>query len=370
MSVTPARPAARIAGLGVLAAFALSACSSGNNTPSAVATHSTAPGASAAATCATGSLSGQGSTFQQPIELQWIKDYAAKCPGAQVAYVGTGSGAGKAALGAGTADFGGTDSLPKPAEQANADKHCGGTAIVTPVTLGADVLTYNLQGVTKLQLSPETLAGIFQLTIVTWNDKAIATDNPGVTLPNIPIVPVHRNDKSGTTNIFSSWLTKTAPSWKLGSGDTLVWPAKEQSGKGSDGVVAGVRQTPGGITYTELSYAKLNSLPFADVKNQAGKFVTPAAASISAALATAKVDTTKGDLRVTPDYATADPAAYPASSPTYVFTCKTGNKSAALLKGYLTYALTDGRAVADQLGYAPLPDALQAQALAQVAALS
>ncbi len=373
MSVTPARSVARVAGLGVVAAFALTACSSGNNTstaPSASAAPSTGATSGAPTSCATGSLSGQGSTFQQPIQLQWIKDYTAKCSGAQVAYVGTGSGAGKAALGAGTADFGGTDSLPKPAEQTAADTHCGGSAIVTPITLGADVLTFNLPGVTKLQLSPETVSGIFQQTITHWNDKAIAADNPGATLPATTIVPVHRNDKSGTTNIFSSWLMKDAPSWKLGSGDTVVWPATEQSGKGSDGVVAAVRQTPGGIAYTELSYAKLNSLPFADVKNQSGAFVTAAGASISAALKTATVDTSKGDLRVTPDYGTTDPAAYPAASPTYVFTCKTGNKNAALLKGFLTYALTDGRGVDDQLGYAPLPDSLQTQALAQVAALS
>ena len=364
-------------GLVLSSALALTACGSGNNTSSTASAPATpasvgASSAAAASYCATGSLSGQGSTFQQNAQLQWIKDFTAKCSGAQVSYQGTGSGAGKSAFGNGTADFGGTDSLPKPAEQAAADKRCGAgnKGILTPIVAGAVVLTYNLPGVTKLVLSPTTAAGLFQGTIKTWNDPALKADNPGVSLPSIPVVAVHRSEKSGTTKIFSSWLKLTATSvWKLGSAETLTWPGG-QSAKGSDGTTTAVSQSKGGVTYTELSFAKQRNLPFADVKNQSGAAVTASGASVSSALATAKVDTGSGDIRITPDYATTTASAYPLAAPSYVLTCDKGNKSAALLKGFLTYALTDGKAALDALGYAPLPDAIGTQALAQAGKLS
>jgi phosphate transport system substrate-binding protein len=359
----------KLAGLAVLSALALTACGSGNNTTS---TTPKATSSTGSAGCATGSLSAQGSTFQGNAQLQWSKDFAAKCSGASIAYQGTGSGAGKTAFGNGTADFGGTDSLPKDPEQAAADKRCGtgNKGIVTPVVAGAVVLTYNLKGVDKLVLTPKTVAGIFQGTIKKWDDAALKADNSGVNLPSIPIVAVHRSDKSGTTKIFSSWLTATdAADWKLGADETLTWPGG-QSAKGSDGVTTAVSQANGGVTYTELSFAKQRSLPIADIKNQSGAAVTANAASVSSALATAKVDTSKGDIRITPDYATTTADAYPLAAPSYVLTCDKGNKSAALLKAYLTYALTDGKAVLDQLGYAPLPDAINTQATTQVAALS
>ena len=354
-----------LAGLTLFSALALTACSGDNTeTPTASGTPK--------ADCATGSLSAQGSTFQANAELQWAKDYAAACSGATVAYEGTGSGAGKTAFGNGTADFGGTDSLPKDEEQAAADKRCGtgNKGIVTPIVAGAVVLTYNLDGVDKLALDATTVAKIFSGTITKWDDAAIKALNAGVTLPSTPIVPVHRNDKSGTTKIFSSWLDKNDPTdWKLGKDETLTWPGG-QSAKGSDGVTGAVASSKGGITYTELSFAKAQSLRVADIKNNAGTTVTPSAASVSAALATATVDTSKGDIRITPDYATSGAEAYPLSSPSYVLTCDKGNKSAALLKGFLTYALTDGTSVLDGLGYAPLPDAIATQAKTQVAGLS
>ena len=361
----------KMAGLTVMAAagsLVLTACGSGNNT--------TTPGPSASSSsktdCAPGSLSAQGSTFQLNAELQWIKDFQNACSGAQIAYQGTGSGAGKTAFGNGTADFGGTDSLPKDPEQAAADKRCGTgyKGIVTPVVAGAVVLTYNLAGVDKLVLSPKTVAGIFQGKITKWDDAAIKADNAAATLPSLPIVPVHRSDKSGTTKIFSSWLTAAdAADWKLGADETLTWPGG-QSAKGSDGTTTAVSQAKGGITYTELSFAKQRNLPFADIKNQSGAAITPNASSVSAALTTATVDTSKGDLRIKPDYATATATAYPLSAPSYVLTCDKGNKSAALLKAYLTYALTSGKAVLDGLGYAPLPDAISTQAIAQVGTLA
>lgn len=363
-----------LAGLGVAGALALSACGSGNNSTASAPSGSGSGSASASnsVSCASGSLSGQGSTFQQNAELQWSKDYAAKCSGAQIAYQGTGSGAGKKAFGDGTADFGGTDSLPKTDEQTAADTRCGSgnKAIVTPIVAGAVVITYNLDGVSKLTLSPKSVAGIFGGTVKTWDDAAIKADNPDAKLPSIPIVPVHRSDKSGTTDIFSSWLKANAGSdWTLGHGETLAWPGG-QSGKGSDGVTTAVKQAKGGITYTELSFAKERSLNFADVKNASGKAVTATGDSVSAALKTAKVDSSKGDVRVTPDYATTTADAYPLAAPTYVLTCNKGNKSAELLKSYFTYVLTNGTAVLDKLGYAPLPDEISSQAKTQVASIS
>jgi phosphate transport system substrate-binding protein len=360
----------KLAGLTLVGALSLTACGSGNN-KTATTTNPSASGTGSAG-CATGSLSGQGSTFQANAELQWAKDYAAKCSGASVTYEGTGSGAGKTAFGNATAEFGGTDSLPKPEEQAAADKRCGtgNKGIVTPIVAGAVVLTYHLDGVAKLTLSATTVAKIFEGTITKWDDAAIKADNAGVTLPSTTIVPVHRNDKSGTTNIFSSWLDKNDPTdWKLGAAETLTWPGG-QSAKGSDGVTGAVAGAKGGITYTELSFAKAQNLAVADIKNAAGTTVTPNAASVSAALGTATVDTSKGDIRITPDYATKTSAAYPLAAPSYVLTCDKGNKSPALLKSYLTYALTDGTAVLDGLGYAPLPDAIATQAKSQVATLS
>jgi phosphate transport system substrate-binding protein len=358
-----------LAGLAMVSAFALTACGSGNNS---AATTNPTTSSTGAASCATGSLSGQGSTFQANAELQWAKDYAATCSSATVAYEGTGSGAGKTAFGNGTADFGGTDSLPNAEEQAAADKRCGtgNKGIVTPIVAGAVVLTYNVTGVDKLTLDATTVAKIFEGTVKKWNDPAIAALNSGVTLPSTTIVPVHRNDKSGTTKIFSSWLDKNDPAdWKLGASETLTWPGG-QSAKGSDGVTSAVAGAKGGITYTELSFAKAQNLKVADIKNAAGTVVTPSGASVSSALKTATVDTSKGDIRITPDYATKTADAYPLAAPSYVLTCDKGNKSAALLKGYFTYALTGGTAVLDGLGYAPLPDAIATPAKAQVATLA
>lgn len=365
-----------VVGLIATGALALSACGSSNNSAAGAANSSASGGSSTGSSnpdyCATGTLSGQGSTFQQNAELQWISDYQKKCSGAQISYQGTGSGAGKAAFGNGTADFGGTDSLPKASEQSAADQRCApGKAIVTPIVAGAAVLTYNLQGVNNLVLDAPTTAKIFEKKITTWNDPAIKALNPGTSLPNTPIVPVVRTDKSGTTNIFSSWLAADAGSaFTLKAGETVSWPSGVQAAKGSDGVTTVVKQNAGGITYTELSFAKERNLDTAKIVNPAGQAVAASGASVSAALKTAKVDTSKGDIRVTPDYATTDPAAFPLASPSFILTCNQGNKNAALLKGYFTYALTDGQSVLDSLGYAPLPASLNQQALAQVKSFS
>jgi phosphate transport system substrate-binding protein len=359
---------APLAGLALVGALALTACSSGDNTGPSAGPRGTAGGST---DCATGSLSAQGSTFQANAQLQWAKDFAAACPGATVAYEGTGSGAGKSAFGNGTADFGGTDSLPKEEEQAAADKRCGtgNKGIVTPIVAGAVVVPYHIDGVDKMTIDAATVAKFFTGEITKWDDAAIKALNGDATLPSTAVVPVHRNDKSGTTKIFSGWLgANDASGWTLPAEESLTWPAG-QGAKGSDGVTGAVAAAKGGITYTELSFAQAQNLPVADIKNAAGTTVVPNAASVSSALRTATIDTSKGDLRITPDYATGTSDAYPLAAPSYVLTCDKGNKSAALLKAYLGYALTGGTAALDGLGYAPLPDAIATQAKAQVASL-
>ncbi|MDQ1711436.1 MAG: phosphate transport system substrate-binding protein [Frankiaceae bacterium] len=349
------------------ATLALSACGSDDNS-------STPQASTSGGTCPGGTLAGSGSTFQKNIELQWIKDFTATCPGATVDYKGTGSGAGIAQFGEGTVDFAGSDSVMKDDEQAKADSRCGtgNKALHLPVTAGAVVLTYNLKNVASLQLSPATIAGIFQGTIKAWDDAAVKADNPGTALPSTAIQAVHRADSSGTTDVFSKFLDKTAPGvWKLGAGKELSWPGG-QSAKGSDGVTSAVKTSAagGGITYTELSFAKSNNLPVAKVKNTSGAYVDATGDSVATALAAATVDESKGDLRVKVDFATAEPAAYPISAVSYVIACDKGNKNAALLKAYLTYATTTGQSVADSLGYAPVPSAIAAKLTATVTALA
>jgi len=258
------------------------------------------------------------------------------------------------------------------AEQTAADARCGAgaPAIETPITAGAAVLVYNLPGVKNLQLSAATLAGIFDGKITKWDDDAIKADNSGVTLPSTTIVPVHRSDKSGTTQIFTSFLdADSGGAWTLGASQTIAWPGG-QSGNGSAGTTTAVTQTAGGITYTELSFAKLNNLPFAKIKNSSGAYVEATGASVASGLSDAKIDTSHGDIRAVVNYATTTAAAYPLSAVSYVITCKTSNKSAALLKSYLNYALTGGTGVDDKLGYAPLPGAMATAAKTQIAALS
>jgi len=239
--------------------------SAGGSSSSAAAAPS-----SGSVSCGKASITGAGSTFQKNLELQWIKDYTSACSGAGVQYNGTGSGAGIQSFSDKQVDFAGSDSLLKETEQPKADARCGtgNKAIHIPVTGGAVVLTYNLPGVSTLKLSAPVIAGIFTGSIKTWNDPKIAADNSGTTLPKLPIQPVHRSDSSGTTDIFSKFLTADAGSdWTLGTGKELKWPGG-QAAKGSDGVTAGVKSAPGGITYTELSFAKANSLPVAQVKGK------------------------------------------------------------------------------------------------------
>jgi phosphate transport system substrate-binding protein len=354
-------------------ALALGACGSSSKSSTGSSTPSTASGtAGGAVTCASGKISGAGSTFQKNIELQWIADFKSKCGGETVDYQGTGSGAGIQSFINNTIDFAGSDSLMKTDEQASADKRCGAgnKAIHIPVTAGAVVFTYNVTGVQGLQLSAKVVADIYQGKVKKWNDAEVKADNPTASLPDLAIQPVHRSDSSGTTDILSKFLTSQARSdWTLGTGKTINFPGG-QAASGSDGVTNLVKSTSGAITYTELSFAMANSLTPAKVKNASGAYVDPNGDAVAATLGTAKVDSSKGDVRVSIDYGTTEAKAYPVSAVTYVIACDKGNKNASALKAYLTYATGAGQATAGALGYAPLPSVLSAPVATEVSSLA
>jgi len=354
-----------ITGLVVLGALSLSACGTNNNNGGTTN--------AANISCAKGDLKGAGSTFQKNIVAQWIKDYTNACSGATVDYQGIGSGAGIKQFGSGTIDFAGSDSTMKPDEQAAADKTCGSPALHLPISAGGIAIAYKLSGVDNLQLSPATVAGIFQGTITSWDASEIKADNPGVTLPKTAITAVHREDASGTTDVISKYLSKTAAtSWKLGKGKELNWPAKIQGAKGADGVTQAAAAVDGGITYTEVSYVDPSGLKAAKIKNGAGEYTALNGATVSTALAGAQLPATGNDLKVTYDFANTTSGAYPITAVTYEIVCTQGKDAAKqkLLKSFLTYAVTDGQKSAEANGYAPLPTSVVDRVKTAIAALS
>jgi phosphate transport system substrate-binding protein len=354
-----------VAGLLLVLALVAGACGTDDNSTGAAAqsADTTTP-----AGCAAGTLTGAGSTFVQNIEQQWAKDFQAACADATVSYQGVGSGAGIQQFTAGTVDFGATDAVMKPEEEQAASAK-GGDVLHIPWSAGGIAVEYNLDGVDGLRLSPATLAGIFAGKITKWYDAALKADNPGSALPTTCIKFVHRSDGSGTTAALTAYLTAVAPDvWTAGSGKDVPWAAG-QGAKGSDGVTALVKQTPGSIGYADVSFAEQNGLGVAKVKNAAGTFVGPTAEAVAAALAGADVP---ADLKIKPNYAAADPAAYPISTPTWVvvFAKPADAAKARLLKAFLTYALTTGQRDAEKLFYAPLPSAIADKAKAAVESIA
>ncbi len=370
--------------LGLAGAMALTACGSDSNSTAASSTSATsgaaaATGSTAGSTgaasgdCASGSLAGAGSSFQDPMQQQWAKDFAAKCSGAKVDYQPVGSGAGIQQFGSGTIDFAGSDVVMKSDEQAAADKWCGSPALHFPISAGGVGITWNLPGVTDLTFSAPTLANIFDGKIKTWNDPAIKADNPSATLPSTPVSVVYRADSSGTNAVFTAYLAAAAPKdWTLGSGKTIAWPTGTGAQK-SAGVVAAVAQAPGAITYVEQAYATTNKLPLAKIMNgSAGVALTTD--SVTAAIAGDKITDTNNNIIATINFVPTDPAAYPISTLTYSIVCskypsaKTG--AVGLLKSYLTYAAGPGQTAASTLGFAPLPTAVAAQVKTAIASVS
>ena len=299
-------------------------------------------------------INGAGATFPYPIYSKWFDEYHKKT-GVRINYQSIGSGGGIRQVLEGTVDFGATDG-PMSDEQLGQAK----TPIMHfPTVLGAVVVTFNLPGIEKLRLTPETITGIFLGKITSWNDPALVKDNPGIALPAQPIVPVHRSDGSGTTYVFVDYLSKVSPEWakSVGKNTAVSWPVG-LGGKGNEGVTGLVKQTPNAIGYVELVYAVQNKLPYAEIKNRAGNFVTPALESVTAAAAGAAAKMPE-DFRVSiTDPAAAD--AYPIASFTWLLVpsrIADADKGKAIVD-FLGWMLQDGQTFTKPLGYAPLPDAV------------
>jgi len=347
----------RLAIVGVaLAGLVLAGCGGNNNGGSS--SSGTSGGSDLASL--SGSIKGSGSSFQDAFDQEVISQFKSVAPKATVTYNSVGSGTGKKEFGQGLDDFAGTDSLVK-----EGDGPAAGSYVYIPTVAAPITVSYNLSGVDKLQLSPDTLAKIFSTSIKKWNDPAIAADNPGASLPNKNITVAHRSDGSGTTSNFTKYLAAAAPTtWKLGAGDTVNWPASTQGAEKNTGVAQIVQQTDGGIGYVDYSDATELKLSFASIKNKAGQYVAPTLEGASAAVEGAQV---ADDLTYSPINVDGQ-AAYPITSPTYVLIKPKYDdaQKAALVKGFVKYMLTDGQSIAKDVNYAPLPSSLQQKALAQL----
>ena len=300
------------------------------------------------------SLTGAGATFPNPIYTKWFDAYNQKNR-IQINYQSIGSGGGIRQFTEGTVDFGATDAPMSEAQIAAVN----GNVVHIPTVLGAVVVTYNLPslGATRLKLDPTTLVDIFMGRITRWNDRRLAALNPGVSLPNLDLIVVHRSDGSGTSFIFTDFLNKNSREWrdKVGAASSVNWPVG-LGGKGNEGVTQQVKQVEGAIGYVELIYALSNDLPYAAIKNPAGQFVEPSLASVTAAAASARwaPDT---DFRVSITNAPGA-ASYPIASFTWLLVRRDNpdaNK-AKLVKDFLAWMISpEAQAMASELKYAPLP---------------
>jgi len=303
-------------------------------------------------------LNGAGATFPYPMYSKWFSEYHKAHPEIEINYQSIGSGGGIRQVLAGTVDFGASDG-PMTDEQLAQAK----TKILhVPTVLGADVPAYNIPGVTgELQFTPEVLAGIFLGKITSWSDPAIAKANPGVKLPGDQIIVIHRSDGSGTTYIWTDYLSKVSPEWQsqAGKGTSVKWPVG-LGGKGNEGVAGMIRQMHGSIGYIELIYAIENKIPYGVVKNAAGNFVKASLDSVTAAAASAP--------KMPPDFRvsiTNPPGkdAYPISSFTWLL-IPAQSKDAAkgkILSDLLNWIVTDGQKMTADLAYAPLPASVAAK---------
>jgi phosphate transport system substrate-binding protein len=300
-------------------------------------------------------INGAGATFPNIIYQNWMLTYNQQHVDVKLNYQSIGSGGGIRQFSDGTVDFGGTDAPMAD----SAITAISGNVLHIPMVLGAVVAAYNLPNATQpVRLTPDVLADIFLGKVTKWNDARITSVNSGVTLPNQDIIVVHRSDGSGTTFVWTDYLSKVSAEWsqKVGKGTSVNWPVG-LGGRGNEGVSATVRQTPGAIGYVELGYAVINKMPFATLRNQAGNWIVPSLESVTAAAAGAMKDMgANTDFRVS---ITNSPGAqaYPAASFTWLLVHKTyadSAKARALIQ-FVWWAQTDGQAKAPELGYAPLP---------------
>jgi phosphate transport system substrate-binding protein len=350
-------------GAAALLTLTVAACGSSSSTSS-----TTAPGATPVIV-ASGTISAAGSTFAAPVYEQW--DSALH--GITLNYQAVGSGAGITDLEEKTVDLAASDPPLKPADIATLAKN-GSAVQQLPMFFGAITVSYNVPGVkTGLKLTGPVIADIFLGKITKWNDPAIASLNPGTTLPSTAISVVHRSDSSGTTAGFTGFLAAYSPQWKsqVGSGKDVQWPTGTGA-KGNAGVAGAIQQTTGSIGYVEQAYALQHGFTYASVQNASGAYVAPSLASTSAAAPTS----VPADLAFTTDPKTANPSAYPIVSQTFLITykdmCKAGisKGTAVAIAGFLSYGLGPGQAILSQADYAALPAGLDTQVKAAVAALT
>ena len=323
-------------------------------------------GAPAQATASGSDLTGAGATFPYPLYSKWFNEYATKT-GVKINYQSIGSGGGIRQLSEQTVDFGATDAPMSDAELAKAK---GGAVLHIPTVLGAVVVTYNVPGLSRaLRLDGATLADVFLGKITKWNDVRLAALNPGIKLPATDILVVHRSDGSGTSYVFTDYLSAVSSAWaaKPGKGKEVQWPVG-LGAKGNEGVAGQVKQTPGSIGYVELAYAKQNKLAYADLRNAKGQFVTPSIQAVTAAAAGAAARLPSNtDYRVSVVNA-AGSGAYPISSFTWLLVYRTQTDAAKgkQLVDFVRWALTDGEKSAAALDYAPLPAAMARQLVRQL----
>ena len=304
-------------------------------------------------------LNGAGATFPYPMYSKWFSDYNKLHPDIQFNYQSIGSGGGIRQVIEGTVDFGASDG-PMSDEQLSQAQSKRGTKIYhIPTVLGAVVPAYNVPGVTgEIKFTPEALAGIFLGKITSWNDPALVKANPGVNFPNQSIVVVHRSDGSGTTFIFTDYLSKVSGDWQasVGKGTSVKWPVG-LGGKGNEGVAGMIRQMQGAIGYIELIYAVQNNIPYGVVKNAAGDYVKASLQSVTAAAASVK--SMPADFRVSITNAPGKDA-YPISSFTWLLIpaqSKDANKG-KMIADFLNWMVDDGQKTTASLTYAPLPDSV------------
>lgn len=305
-----------------------------------------------------GELNASGATFPDAFYQEVIEKFADKAPDVNITYNAVGSGTGKEQFGQGLVDFAGTDSLVKPG-----DGPADGSFLYVPTVAAPITVSYNLSGVDDLQLSPSTLAGIFQGDITKWDDAAVKTDNPDADLPSTTITVVHRSDGSGTTSNFTKYLDAAADNWTLGAGDTVEWPASTQGAEKNTGVAQLIKDSDGAIGYVDLSDAEATKLTFASIKNRDGNFVQPTLDGAKAALEGAQI---ADDLSYNPLNAPGADA-YPITSPTFILIKPSYDASKGkLVRAFLDYVLNDGQDAAKGVDFAALPDQLRQRALQQL----
>jgi phosphate transport system substrate-binding protein len=306
-------------------------------------------------------INGAGATFPYPIYSKWFDEYAKVDPSVRFNYQSIGSGGGQKQIMAQTVDFGASDG---PMSNENLAK-APGKILHIPTVAGAVVISYNLPGNPAVKFDGQTIADIYLGKITKWNDPRIAALNPGTKLPDNDIVVVHRSDGSGTTFIFTDYLSKVSPEWKqkAGNNTSVSWPTG-LGGKGNEGVSGQVKQTPGAIGYVELIYALQNKMSFADMKNAAGQVVKPSLESVTAALSTAEIP---DDFRFSMTNAPGSDA-YPIAGATWLLVYQQQKDPAKgkKLVEFLKWSLTKGEQMAKDLNYAPLPDDFQQRLLKRI----